>query len=203
MMRQNCLNPLPGTGNVPLIHEIHGEPYKVVKAVYMALPWLWSKLGVLTGSLVNSLSMPATLTTTEPTQLLPYPPYVNMQNIKSSVLWAVTNDGTRRYKYRNCYLGESGLIINIDLQAPENQRGIRVLWTIMLANKPWGCRQHGPEFFNNPWGGDDVVLPFNYRPTPPPPINMPYPPPPVGQYPPPPDNFFDDYPPVPPFMDHP
>ena len=171
MGRHNCMNTVPG--NSPLIHEVHGEPYKVVKAVYMALPWLWSKLGMLTGSLVNTLYMKATLTSGEPTQLLPYPPSVTMQNIRGSVLWATTNDGARRYKYRNCYLTEAGLLINIDLQAPENQRNMKVVWNIMLANKPWGKGAHGPHFFHNPWGCEhetDVVPPFHYPRGPMPPM---------------------------------
>lgn len=165
MSRHNCMNVVPG--NSPLIHEVHGEPYKVVKAVYMALPWLWSKLGMLMGALVNTMYVKATLTTTEQTQLIPYPPPVNMMNIRNSVLWAITKDGTRRYKYRNCHLTETGLLINIDLQAPENQKGIKVVWNIMLANKPWGKGPHGPGFFHTPFDCEDVVPPFHYRPVPP------------------------------------
>lgn len=184
-MRHNCMNVVPG--NSPLIHEVHGEPYKVVKAVYMALPWLWSKLGMLTGSLVNTTYLKATLTTTEATQVIPYPPMVNMSNIRNSVLWATTKDGARRYKYRNCYLTETGLLINIDLQAPENQRGMKVVWNIMLANKPWGKGPHNHKFFQNPYDCcEDVVPPFHYHDGPPPfPPGPGFPPSPgMGEFPP-------------------
>ena len=162
-------------GNAPLIHDVHGEPYKVVKAVYMALPWLWSKLGMLAGSLVSTFYVKATLATSESTQTIPYPPGINMMNIRNSVVWAVTNDGTRRYKYRNCYLDETGLHLNIDLQAPANQAGEKIVWNIMLANRPWGKRPHGGGFFQNAWEwqDDNCVPPFNYHQgTYPPPMDM-------------------------------
>ena len=173
MGRFNPCNPVVGNG--PLIHEVHGEPYKVVKAVYAALPWLWSKLGMLAGSLVNTFYVKATLTTSEAQQTIPYPPGINMMNVRNSVVWALTNDGTRRYKYRNCYLDETGLVLNIDLRAPENQQGMKIIWNIMLANKPWGKNPHGAGFFHNAWdwSDDDCVPPFHWRPFPPMPPQVP------------------------------
>lgn len=159
-MKHNCMKPTPN--GTPLIHEIHGEPYKIVKAVYLALPWLWSKLGMFSGSLVNTVYLKATLTTTEPVQILPYPPNVTMQNIRNSVLWATTKDD-RRYKYRNCYLTETGLHINIDLQAPEPQRGIKVVWNIMLAASNKSKCHCGPPPFKPPCGCQDIIPPFHYH----------------------------------------
>ena len=192
MMKRNCMNTVVGAG--PLIHEVHGEPYKIVRAVYMALPWLWSKFGMLTGSLVNTYSMKTTLTTVEPTQLLPYPQFANMHNIRNSALWAVTNDGTRRYKYRNCYLTEAGLMINIDLQAPENQRGMKVVWTLMLANhahKHMHFCPPAPPMPPYPWDCDEPVPPFHYNPP------YPYPPAPGFPTPPLPPGQDGEFPPFP------
>ena len=187
MGRFNPCNPVVGNG--PLIHEVHGEPYKVVKAVYAALPWLWSKLGMLAGSIVSTFYVKATLTTSEAQQTIPYPPGINMMNIRNSILWVFTNDGTKRYIHRNCYLNETGLVINIDLQAPENKAGAKVIWNIMIANRPWGKKPHGDGFFQNAWdwSDDDCVPPFHWRPFPPMPPQVPPCPP------------NDGFPPVPPF----
>lgn len=161
MGRMNPLNTVPG--NSPLIHEVHGEPYKVVKAVYGALPWLWSKLGMLAGALVSTFYVKATLSTTEATQVIPYPMGINMMNIRNSVVWVLTNDFKRRYKYRNCYLDETGLHLNIDLDAPADKRGAKIIWNMMLANRPWGRGPHGGGFFQNAWEWqDDNVPPFHY-----------------------------------------
>lgn len=169
MMRHNCLDPRPCTS--PLIHETTGEDFKIIKTVYLALPWLWSKLGLLRGSLVNMTSVTATLTTTEPVQIIPYPQNVTMKNIKSSVLWALTKDN-RRYKYRNCHLIDTGLKINIDLQAPDPQKGIDVVWNIMLTDlidsHQCGCEHHHhhhhimPNFVRVPWDCCNDVPPFHF-----------------------------------------
>ncbi len=175
MIRYNCLN--PASGGAPLIHDIHGEPYKVVKAVYMALPWLWSKLNSQQGPTNNTFQIPAKLTTTEDTQLIVYPPYVRMLDIKDSVVWAVTNSGNRKYKYRNCHLSNAGLVLNIDLQAPDDQKGMNILWVATLINKAWNARPYKPqpEPFVNPWncGCGEHIPPFNYGPPVPPPPSVP------------------------------
>ena len=179
MGRMNPCSTVPG--NSPLIHEVHGEPYKVVKAVYGALPWLWSKLGMLAGALVSTFYVKATLSSTDAVQIIPYPPGINMMNIRNSVVWVVTNpdpnNPPRRYKYRNCYLAEDGLHLNIDLQAPVDKRGARIVWNMMLANRPWGQRPHGGGFFQNAWDWcDDNVPPFHYA-RPPYGVGQPCPPP--------------------------
>ena len=173
MERHNCLK--PALGKIPLIHEVHGIPYRVVKTVYDALPWLWSKLGLLAGAVVSTFYVKATLTMTEETQILPYPENINMNMIRNSVLWATTNDGARRYKYRNCYLTPTGLHINIDLEAPENQQGMKVIWNIMLANKTWGKKPHCNNFFENAWEYADnrPRVPHDF-PCPPHPTDFPY-----------------------------
>ena len=186
MGRFNPCNPVVGNG--PLIHEVHGEPYKVVKAVYAALPWLWSKLGMLAGSLVNTFYVKATLTQSDSTQVIPYPPGINMMNIRNSIVWVLTNEAEpRRYVHRNNYLTETGLLIKIDQNAPAEKAGAKIIWNIMLANKPWGKKPHCDGFFHNAWGwDDDCVPPFHWAGMPPVPPGVPPCPPPDG------------FPPVPP-----
>lgn len=191
MGRFNPCNPVAGPA--PLIHEVHGEPYKIVKMVYSALPWLWAKLGALAGSIVSTFYVKATLTQSESTQVIPYPPGINMMNIRNSILWVLTNPTNgaevRRYIHRNCYLNETGLVINIDQSAPQTKAGAKVIWNIMVANRPWGKKPHGDGFFQNAWNwqDDDCVPPFHWAGFPPMPPGVPPCPP------------QDGFPPMPPF----
>lgn len=165
----NAANPHTPTG-MPLIHDMHGEAYKVTKAVYMALPFLWERLGAIYGAVASTVSVRGQVAVTnEPDQiqLIPFPANISIKQVADYTCWVATLDGKRRYKYQNSYLTPQGLVLRLDHQAPEMQKGMPFLWVIELTNKPWGHGPHGHGWFARPFGDEgQTPPPFNWRPAP-------------------------------------